>query len=156
MAIQKFQDRYALSKYYFDTARGVVMSTQSGAPKALTWSQARTWYPKRVSMVTSQGYKVNYTESQIKGMLQPVERDVETAAVTNDLSMLKPDFEYVLFSTTNRCSQYFFAGTSVKEALDRLAKRGEYVAQKDVRILNTRTGQVLMLKPQVITTYVLS
>lgn len=155
MAIQKFFDRYNLSKYYFDSARGVVMSTQSGTPKALTWSQARSWYPKRVSMVTSQGYKVNYTESQIKGMLQPAEV-TQPQAVTNDLSMLKPDFEYVLFSTKNRCSQYFYAGTSVQEALDRLARRNEYVAPQDVRILNTRTGHVSMLKPQVVTTYVLA
>ena len=163
--IRRFGHTHRLSKYYFDTDRKCIMSTQRpGVPRPLTWSQSLSWYPKRVSMVNDQGYKVNYTESQIMGMLLPAESGVKVAdrkavapaAITNDLSLLRPDFEYVLFSVKNKASQYFFKDTSIAEALARLAKRGEHVAVEDIRIVNTLTGKVSTLKPQVVTTYVLS
>jgi len=152
MAIQKFRDQ-DLSKYYYDTVRNAVMSTRSGTAKALTWSQARSWYPKRVSMVTNRGYKVNYTENQVLNMLMPAEQEKAVQAVTNDLSLLAPDFPFVLYSDKNICSQYFYANTTIKQALDMFARRGEHIDPKDIRILNTRTGKVSMLKPKVVTTY---
>lgn len=152
MAIQKFRDQ-DLSKYYYDTVRKAVMSTRSGTAKALTWSQARSWYPKRVSMVTNHGYKVNYTENQVLNMLMPAEQEKAVQAVTNDLSLLAPDFPFVLYSDKNICSQYFYANTTIKQALDMFARRGEHIDPKDIRILNTRTGKVSMLKPKVVTMY---
>jgi hypothetical protein len=153
MTIQKFRDQ-DLSAYFYDTQADQVFSTRSGQPKAMKWSQTRSWYPKRVGMVTNRGYKVNYTYDQIKKMLAPAEV-VQPVAITNDLSLLKPNFEYVMFSIQNRCSQYFYAGTSVQEALDRFAKRGECIKSQDVRILDPRTGKVSKLGVQTVETYTL-
>lgn len=155
MATQKFQSQHNLSQYFYDTKTGQVMSTRSGQVRPMKWSQQRSWYPKRVSLTNDRGYKVNYTEGQIKNMLLPVEKEAPVQAVTNDLSLLRPDYEYVMYSIQNRCSQYFFAGTSVQEALDRFAKRGECIRAEDVRILNPRTGKVSQLRPQQVVTYAL-
>ena len=156
MAIQKFRDPQ-LKDYFFDTQADQVFSTKSGSAKAMKWSQSRSWYPKRVGMVTDRGYKVNYTYDQIKSMLAPAEvvQQPQPQAITNDLRLLKPDYEFVMFSIQNRCSQYFYAGTSVQEALDRFAKRGEIVRNDDVRILNPRTGKVSKLAAQRVETYAL-
>ena len=156
MAIQKFRDQ-DLSAYFYDTQADRVFSTRSGKTKPMKWSQTRTWYPKRVGMVTNRGYKVSYTYDQIKSMLLPQEqtKTFQAQAITNDLRLLKPDFEYVLFSTANRCSQYFFAGTPVQEALDRFAKRGECIKNEDVRILNTQSGKVSRIGVQRVETYTL-
>lgn len=158
MAIQKFVDA-GLSKYYFDTDLDCVMSTQSGQPRAMKWSQARSWYPKRVGMVTSRGYKVSYTYDQIKRMLvaEPVReaKIQQPLAITNDLSLLRPAHEFIMYSIKNRCSQYFYANTSVQEALDRFAKRGECIRNEDVRILDPRTGKVSKLGVRTVETYTL-
>ena len=156
MAIQKFRDP-VLKDYFFDTQADQVFSTKSGSAKPMKWSQPRSWYPKRVGMVTNRGYKVSYTYDQIKSMLMPAEqpKSFQPQAITNDLRLLKPEFEYVMFSIQNRCSQYFYAGTSVQEALDRFAKRGECIRNEDVRILDPRTGKVSKLGVQRVETYTL-
>ena len=162
MAIREFTDK-ALSDYYYDVDRGVVMSRKNGKIKPLTWSQARSWYPKRVSMVYGQGgraFKVSYTQTQIMNMLLPAVPkpliEARESTVSNDLSLIAPDYAYVMFSRKNQCSQYFFAGTSIQRALEMFAKRGERIAPEDVRILNTVTNKVSQLKSQVVTTYVLA
>lgn len=157
MAIRKFQD-VSLNKYYFDTDRDVVMSLQSGEPRPLKWSRAHYGSPRRVAMVTHNGHKVSYRYDQIQRMLAPAEIEVSAKpaaaqCVTNTLSLLKPEFDYVLYSVQNRCSQYFFAGTTVQDALDRLARRGEVVKPADIRILNTVTGQVSRVAVQTVQTY---
>lgn len=160
MAIRKFQ-LSALSKYYFDTDRDAVMSLHSGEPRPMKWSKQNHWSPRRVAMVTNTGHKVSYRYDQIQRMLAPAEIDVpakpvstaEPQCVTNTLSLLKPEFDYVLYSVQNRCSQYFFAGTSVQEALDRLARRGEVVKPADIRILNVLTSQVSRVAVRTVETY---
>ena len=159
MSIQKFQDPQ-LSDYFYDRKADQVFSTKSGQTRPMKWSQQRSWYPKRVGMVTARGYKVSYTRDQILKMLKPVEQQAvrqqaQPQAITNDLTLLRPDYEYVLYSVQNRCSQYFFAGTSVQEALDRFAKRGECIRNEDIRILNTQSGKISKLVPQQVVTYAL-
>lgn len=153
MAIRKFQ-RDDLRKYYFDTSADCVMSLQTGDPRRMKWVTPYPGSPRRVSMVTDRGFKVSYRYDQIMDMLRPVDVAVDRANNT-DLSTIKPTVDYVLFSTKNRCSQYFFANTSIQEALDRLARRGERVAPEDVRILDTVTGRVQLLGIKTITTYTL-
>jgi hypothetical protein len=152
MTIQKFANP-ELADYYFDSSKDVVMSTKSGTPRPMTWTTRPGWYSKRVGMVTTRGRKVSYTYAQIKNMLVPT--DKADGRATSDLAAIKPDFEYVMFSVRNRCSQYFYAGTSVQEALDRFAKRGERIQNQDIRILNPRTGKVSTLGVQTVETYTL-
>ena len=169
MALRKFRDP-ALANYYFDTATDCVISTYSGQSRPMKWSQAYPGAPRRVSLTTIRGTKISYRYDQIKAMLLPtvgphmaapieVPRRVADAAAASDafngLASIKPNVDYVLFSVKNRCSQYFFANTSIQEALDRLARRGEHVAHDDVRILNTVTGKVQKLGTKTITTYTL-
>ena len=72
------------------------------------------------------------------------------------LHSIRPAFPYVLYSKKNQCSQYFFANTSISEALYMLSQRGEVVAVEDVRILNVDTGVVTKLQAKtVVTSYTL-
>lgn len=160
MAIRKFQSQ-SLRKYYFDTDRDVVMSTQSGEPRPLKWSQATLFAPRRVAMVTNTGHKVSYRYDQIQRMLEPAEIEVssktvksaEPQCVTNSLALVKPAYDYVVFSKANRCSQYFFAGTSLQEAMDRFARRGEVLKPSEICIVNVNTGQVSQLTVRTVETY---
>lgn len=168
MAIQKFRDP-AFTNYYFDPVNDCVISIYSGQSRPLKWSRAYPGAPRRVSLTTTRGTKLSYRYDQIKALLIPakptlaapieVPRRVANAAAASDafngLASIKPNVDYVLFSVKNRCSQYFFANTSIQEALDRLARRGEHVAHDDVRILNTVTGKVQKLGTKTITTYTL-
>jgi hypothetical protein len=166
MAIYKFREE-RLAKYYFDTDRDCVMSLHSGQAKPMKWCQYRNWYPRRVSLVSSTGRKLSYTYDEIKSLLksepvreakimQPVPQGFGPAPVeSNDLRLIKPDFDYVVFSTENKCSQYFFAGTSLKEALERLAKRGEHLKPEHIRVLNTQTWAVTKLTVKRVETYIL-
>lgn len=63
---------------------------------------------------------------------------------------LGPQFPYVLFSKKNQCSQYFFKGTTVSEALERFAKRGEILDPTEVSLLNVDTGKIHKLQPTTI------
>lgn len=170
MAIQKFRDP-AFANYYFDPVNDCVISIYSGQSRPLKWSRAYPGAPRRVSLTTTRGTKISYRYDQIKALLIPAkptlaapvrasQRVADVAAkpasnAFNGLDTIKPNVDYVLFSVKNRCSQYFFANTSIQEALDRLARRGEHVAHDDVRILNTVTGKVHELGVKTITTYTL-
>ena len=157
MAIRKFKNS-DLSKYYFDTDLDQVMSLYSGSPQPLKWAKHNKQSLRRIALVTNYGFKVNYRYDQIINMLGPVEAEVDAAGDVSDvqgLDLIKPDFDYVLFSTQNRCSQYIFANTSIQEALDRLARRGEYVDFYDIRILNTQTNKVSKLAIKTVTAYTL-
>jgi hypothetical protein len=153
MAIHKFRDA-GLSSYFYDTQADQVFSTRSGQAKPMKWTHPSFYKPKRVSMTTNQGLKVSYTRDQILKILAPAVV-VAPVAVTNDLTLIKPNFEYVMFSVGNKCSQYFFAGTSVKDALDRFAKRGEVIKPADVRILDPLTGKINKLGVKTVETYTL-
>lgn len=73
------------------------------------------------------------------------------------LSAIRPSYPYVLFSKKSQCSQYFFANTTLADALERLARRGEVIAPEDVRILNVDTSEVKSLVAKTtVTTYVLA
>lgn len=154
----------SFSDYYFDTELDAVVSMKTGKPCTLEWTHQCQWIPRRVSLTSSQGRKVSFRYDQIKKMVsydEPGTVTVAKAAHSNpalyagDLSQIKPEFAYVMFSNTNKCSQYFFAGTSLQEALDRLARRGEYVDFYDIRILNTQTNKVSKLAIKTVTAYTL-
>ena len=160
MAIRKFQD-VGLSKYYFDTDKDCVMSLHSGEPRPLKWSKPTHWAPRRVSMVKLCGIKVSCRYDQIQRMLKPAEIEVsskpvksaEPQCVTNSLALVKPAYDYVVFSKANRCSQYFFAGTSLQEAMDGFARRGEVLKPSEIRIVNANTGQLVQLTVRTVETY---
>lgn len=173
MAIRRFR-LPGLSMYYFDVARDCVMSTYTGQPRPMKWVQSGPGVPRRVGLTTSMGNKISYRYDQIVGLLGPIEyvkaldssskaaptpvagRTATTKAPWSEsqlaaLAEIRPNFAYVLYSVENRCSQYFFAGTSIREALERLAKRGEYVELRDVCVLNVETRQVTKLGTKVVT-----
>lgn len=151
MAIRKFINA-AFSGYYFDTELDCVMSIKRpGAPYALTWTTPNNYLLRRVSMTTTSGGKISRTYNQIIDMLCPVEhsgvvRSVPAPTPNDELSNIQPDFDYVLYSVKNKCSQYFFKGTSIRKALDLLAQRKQHVSPEDIRICNTVTGQVTKLQ----------
>jgi len=169
-----------LVDYKYDTEKRQVISYKvnaAGQPRAWSFDNSRI---ARMGLRTRSGSTVNIRRDQIEQHLVPEARkttvtrigsatqrqinearDIRAkinsgATVTNNLDLLKPDFEYVLFSVKNQCSQYFFRGTSVGDALRMFARRGEHIAPSDIRILNTRTNTVTELQTQVITTYVLA
>lgn len=156
--MQKFRDS-DLKDYFYDASSDTVYSRKSGEPRALKWSQQYKWSPKRVSVMY--GYrKASFTRQQILTMLQPATNPVKENVAqhvvqTNDLSMVKPAHDFVVFSKPNRCSQYFFANTSLQEALDRFARRGEIVNPADVRVLNVATGKVSELAVKTMQVYTL-
>ncbi len=79
------------------------------------------------------------------------------ATPATTLSAIRPSYPYVLFSKKNQCSQYFFANTTLADALERLARRGEVIAIEDVRILNVNTNEVKSLVAKTtVTTYTLA
>jgi hypothetical protein len=171
-ALRKFSDAH-LGDYRYDPVRQQVISYKvkaNGAPRA--WSVTNGI--ARVGLVNRFGNQINVRKDMIERWLEPVQpivrpsvtnkavrrpvtavaADHETVlAVTNSLAMLAPDYEYVMFSTKNRCSQYFYAGTTVADALAMFARRNEIVRPEDVRILNVKTNTVSSLTPQVVTTY---
>jgi hypothetical protein len=170
-----------LIDYKYDTVAQRVISYKvkaTGQPRAWSFDNSGI---ARMGLRTRSGSTVNIRRDQINQHLAPEPRKTTVtrigsatqrqineararstdvfksgAAVTNSLDLLKPDFEYVLFSVKNQCSQYFFRGTSVGDALRMFARRGEHIAPSDIRILNTRTNTVTELQTQVITTYVLA
>lgn len=148
----------SFSDYYFDTELDAVVSMKTGKPYTMAWTHQYRWSPRRVSLTSSQGRKVSFRYDQIRNMLDraPAKSVAKVEAVNDpDLSTIKPEFAYVMFSNTDQCSQYFFAGTSLQEAVDRFARRGVKINPKDIRILNTLTNRVQTLQPKVVTSYTL-
>lgn len=83
---------------------------------------------------------------------QPSQREV----TGQTLADYAPPYEYVMFSVPNRCSQYFFAGTTIRQALDLFKRRqNELIKASDIQILNVITGEVLKVKEETRTVYVL-
>ena len=82
---------------------------------------------------------------------QPSQREV----TSQTLADYAPPYEYVMFSVPNRCSQYFFAGTTIHQALDLFKRRNELIKASDIQILNVITGEVLKVKEETRTVYVL-
>lgn len=57
--------------------------------------------------------------------------------------------------TAIQASQYFFAGTTIADALAKFGRRGVVISPKDIRILDVTTNKVSMIKVKVVETYVL-
>jgi hypothetical protein len=70
--------------------------------------------------------------------------------VTSPVAGMGPQFPYVMFSKKNEASQYFFAGTTIAEALERFAKRGEIIDPAEATIINVDTGKIHKLVPTTI------
>ena len=108
----------------------------------------------------SGNYKSVYSRADILSMVTPpaVETSPVTppATVSNDLALIKPTADYVMFSVKGKCSQYFFAGTSIADALAKFARRNIVIDPKDVRILTPGTNTVRSLSVKTVETYFLA
>lgn len=142
MTISKFRDHLKLSKYFFDHDRDVVMSTQRpGEPRPIKWAIVYSQRCRRVSLVNDRGEKTSLTYNQVMANLVdvPVTKGPAAGPVLGEIA---PTNAYVMYSDADRCSQYFFAGTTLQQALDKFAKRGLHLKPENIRILNTVTGKI--------------
>lgn len=98
-------------------------------------------------------YKDKVTNRVQRPLAQPQPSQREVTGQT--LADYAPPYEYVMFSVPNRCSQYFFAGTTIRQALDLFKRRNELIKASDIQILNVITGEVLKVKEETRTVYVL-
>lgn len=162
MTIHKFKSEL-LEGYLYDSDNGTVISTKRSKPNTLTWQSTPgrgRWYD-RVVLTTTRGDRfpvirndissmivTNPTAKNLADLLKP---NLEQAAAKSDLGRIKPNYPYVLFSPKHQCSQYFFANTSIKEALEKFARRNIVIAPADIRILNTQTNEVKSLGVQTVT-----
>jgi hypothetical protein len=168
MAIRKFIDD-KFDGYYFDTELDAVVSTKKGQPKPLAWSikaagglrtlphNAPSYdrSARLVALIPTHGWRVIYTYNQIIKMLHPSSAaEVDTGIP--GLADIKPNYEYVVFSVANRCSQYFYAGTSIQDALGMFAKRGITLNPKEIQILNPATGKISKMEIKTVETYSLA
>ena len=80
---------------------------------------------------------------------------VEVPKQKNELTSISPTNDYIMFSVVDQASQYFFAGTTIADALARFGRRGVVIAPKDIRILDVTSNKVSMVKVKVVETYVL-
>lgn len=153
MALRKFKGSL-LCNYRYDTQHDCVVSLRTGSPLHMKWSRANGHSMRRISLTSKNGVKTSYSYDDIISML---EDDPETSASASsfELHMIAPPFEYVLFSTKHQCSQYFFANTNIREALQRFARRGVVLDPTEIQILNTWTGKVSQLAVKVVETYTL-
>lgn len=72
------------------------------------------------------------------------------------LDTIAPAYPYVIYSVRNQCSQYFFKDTTIANALELFAKRGEELDPADIRIVNVLTGEVTALSIKPLTSYAVS
>lgn len=162
MTIHKFKSEL-LEGYFYDSDNGTVISTKRSKPNTLTWQSTPgrgRWYD-RVVLTTTRGDRYPVIRSDISSMIvtNPTAKNladllkpsIEQTAAKSDLGRIKPNYPYVLFSPKHQCSQYFFANTSIKEALEKFARRNIVIAPADVRILNTQTNEVKSLGVQTVT-----
>lgn len=152
--MQKFINP-ALSDYSYDAATDTVYSNKSGASRPLKWSKTSR-YGERYVTLSYGAVSRKIGHGDIRSFLEPIEQQKIQKicpAVTTSLSNIKPDFEYIMFSTRNQVSQYFFAGTTIQEALDKFAKRGAVINPEDIRILNPKSNVVTSLKIGAVVTY---
>ncbi len=163
MTIHKFKSEL-LEGYFYDSDTDTVISTKRSKPNTLTWQSTPgrgRWYD-RVVLTTNRGNaRYPVIRSDISSMIvtTPIAKNLadllkprlEQTAAKSDLGRIKPNYPYVLFSPKHQCSQYFFANTSIKEALEKFARRNIVIAPADVRILNTQTNEVKSLGVQTVT-----
>ena len=158
MAIIRFTDR-GLSGYGFDTVHDRVVSFKANA-----FGQP---LQRRNSYYLNNVYHAHYDLSKAANQLEkatkatlgqltstkpaPFATAVAKQAATAALSEI-PDRvfteEFVMFSVADKASQYFYANTSVHQALALFAKRGITIKAQDVQVLIPRTGEVIKLRPQ--------
>jgi len=147
--------------YYYDSEADAVFSNKRpGPPYQLTRKYKGGTWTVTLSNPDNWTPKTQYTRTDILKMVAPL--DVKpapaapVAAVTNDLALIRPTSEYVLFSVKDKCSQYFFAGTSIADALAKFARRNIVIDPKDVRILTPGTNTVRQLSVKTVETYILA
>lgn len=159
--IVKFPSGHRFFGYGFDVSKNLVVSYKRDSNGR--YLEKRTSYVFYYRTVYHESVRQDaatiYTKAQsvvvASNKFVAAALAVAPAGSFQGLENIKPNFPYVLYSVKNQASQYFFAGTSLVEALARLAKRGEYVNAEDVRILNTVTEKVSKLTPQKVVTYTL-
>ena len=149
--------------YYYDTETDAVYSTKRvAAPHQLAKNYKHgMWHVTLISTTDSPRGAAKYVYSRDNILNMVVSPAVETSPVTptaisNDLALIKPTAEYVLFSVKDKCSQYFFAGTSIADALAKFARRNIIIDPKDVRILTPGTNTVRSLSVKTVETYSLA
>lgn len=152
--IRQFKDS-RFSQYYYCTDSENVISKKT--KRHLKWKRTGWDYTVVLSAaVGTERLRFTYSHSAIINvMLADPVVEKSSQINTNNLSLgsVCPDFEYVLFSTKNQCSQYFFASTTVQDALAIFAKRGEVIDPSDVQILNVKTGKISKLKVETVKVY---
>lgn len=142
---QEFKDTN-FSAYYFENGDVYNRNTKH----KLTWVVGNGSYDTaRVTMMGKTGLRSAFTRSKIQNFL------VEVPKQKNELSSIAPVNDYVMFSVVDQASQYFFAGTTIADALARFGRRGVVISPKDIRILDVVTNKVSMVKVKVVETYVL-
>lgn len=156
MAIREFNVG-SLSKYYFDTDLDVVMSRQRSTPRpmkwVMKWVNTSPYSTRRVGLTNDRGCKVSLSYEQIMTMLKPAV--CVTPAITQSALDMRPGHDFIMFSTSKRCSQYFTANTTIGEAMAVFQKRGLPLDPKELQILNPQTGKISKLKVKVVETYTL-
>lgn len=102
---------------------------------------------KRTSY-TMNGWTIRHGEVVEHARKFPGVSPVSKVSVTKiPVSASGPAFPYVMFSKKNQASQYFFAGTTIAEAMERFARRGEVLDPAEVSVVNVDTGQIHKLVP---------
>lgn len=97
------------------------------------------------------GWTVRHSEVVDHARKFPGVSPVSKVSVTKiPVAATGPAFPYVMFSKKNQASQYFFAGTTIAEALERFAKRGEVIDPAEATIVNVETGKIHKLVPTTI------
>jgi hypothetical protein len=160
MTMFQFKDAN-LSSYSFCTTTYNVFSKRTGKP--MNWVKTRwdivvTLIKKDSKYPALRGVRKTYTRTEIMRMVDEDQvatsaeksTKIEAQPMNQSLASLSPDFAYVLFSEKNQCSQYFFANTTVQDALAKFAKRGEVIDPVDVQILNVKTGKISKLQVEIV------
>jgi hypothetical protein len=162
-----------LKDYFFDTDDQQVYSKKRVGPAyALKWCvpqhqvfRSSVTKVARVNLSTKLG-KVSMTLEQVlNGLVQCTvvapTKVVNVAGIPlNDaqvqLDSIAPTFEYVMFDTSKKVSQYFYAGTTISAAIALFARRAVIVNPSDIQILNVATGKITKLTIKTVETYALS
>lgn len=142
---QEFKDTN-LSAYYFENGDVYNRNTKH----KLTWVVGNGSYDTaRVTMMGKTGLRSAFTRSKIQNFL------VEVPKQNGELSSISLVNDYIMFSVVDQASQYFFAVTTIADALARFGRRGVVISPKDIRILDVITNKVSMIKVKVVETYIL-
>lgn len=148
--------------YFYDVDRAEVWSSKSGLLRKINQTKnkmvaisyrgrATMYYVSTLANNLELG-TVGRPKSTIEQQFRVPSSDVVIMSAPKPTAATStcPNFPYVMFSKKNQCSQYFFANTSLIEAFDKFARRGEIVDPMEVSIVNTLTNEVTKLKQTVV------